>query len=230
LRTESLWWVSVRATVPDAPDAKLVGPGADAPIEAGPDGIGELGVEDELSDASAPDLGVFEATKPSPAWKPHTFPSGVRLAGLKLPPQCAVLAATRVHAPKAAEVKVRVGRETEDYVWLDEEMLGDRRDMAERRKAVKPTRPPWFVGRVWLNDELVYDSRPRKAKKSGAEAPDEKAKGVLTGQLKAGPNTMLVQCVLGEDLARDPGTFFVFLQDPATGKRIKNLVMDIRPR
>ena len=230
LRTESLWWVSVRATVPDAPDAKLTGPGADAPIEAGGDGIGELGVADELSDASAPDLGVFETRKPPVDWRVATFPSGVRLAASKLPAQCTVLAATRVHARDSARVKVRVGRETEDYVWLDEEMLEDRRDMAERKKAVKPTRPPWFVGRVWLNDELVYDSRPRPGKKGAADASEEKARITPSGEIKAGPNTLLVQCVLGEDLARDPGTFFVFLQDPATGKRIKNLVMDIRPR
>jgi len=227
LRTESRWWVNVRATVPDAPDAKLVGPGANAPIDMGGD-VGDLGVEDELSDASAPDLGVFEVRKPPSDWKACTFPSGIRLAGLKLPPQCAVMAATRVHAPEAAKVKVRVGRETEDYVWLDDSRLEDRRDMAERRKAVKATRPPWFVGRVWLNDELVYDSRPRTAKK-GADPTEEKPKTAPTGQLRPGPNTLLVQCVLGEDLARDPGTFFVFLQDPATGKRIKNLVMDILP-
>lgn len=228
VRTETRWWISVRSLIPEAPKAKLDTDPAAEGFEGDELALETLAGEDELIGPWAPTLEIFDVERPPADWKRFPCSGGVYLSSLRELSSSLVLAATRVDSPKATAVRIRVGRETGKYVWLDQEMLEDRRDMTERNKAVKPTRPPWFLGRVWLNGQVVYDSRPTQTtkKKGKARSPKEQAKEPI-GQLKKGVNTLLVQCLLGEDLSRDPGTFFVFLQDPATGKRIKNLVMNM---
>jgi hypothetical protein len=131
-------------------------------------------------------------------------------------------AATRVTSPGEREAVIRVGRENASYVWLDGELLQDRRRgvtrMREPAEFLRKNKPGHFIGRILFNGEVVYDSRPRAK---------EHSKPV---RIRKGVNTMLVQCLVHDEKPQDPGDFFFLFYDAGNGTRLSELVLDISKR
>ena len=182
----------------------------------------ESGLADDGVWAAPPDL--FKATKPPRGWKTVTHGAGLWLGHLDpLPSSGAIVqAATRVTAPTEREAIIRVGRENASYVWLDDALLQDSRSGKAVRMmpadVLRRKEPAHFVGRILLNGEVVYDSRPY-AKESRKPV-----------RLRKGGNTMLVQCRVNEEEPIDPGDVFVLFYDAKDGRRLSGLVFDAEER
>jgi hypothetical protein len=138
-------------------------------------------------------------------------------------PNSMIAAATRLRASESRAVKVRVGVENSNYLVLDGKVLDD------RRLEGTPDAPPGFPGCVWLNGELLYDRRPAWLHdRDGLDAVFS-VQAKETGQLRAGDNTLVVQCASGQNPSREMGTLFVLLVDPATGARVMAERVDMAP-
>ncbi len=159
---------------------------------------------------------IFEPGKGGDGWTMETFGASLWLGNLDPLPawDAIVMAATRIVATaEHAAVTVRVGRETSRYVWLDNEMRRDRRGLVDQ-KALSDHHPAPFMGRIWVNGEVVYDSRLGRTFMRKPFA------------LHRGENTVLVQLQANTDSPADPGNIFVFFNNEETGKRIRGLIFD----
>jgi hypothetical protein len=219
MHVQSRWWVSPTGPQPKARAGRPEKPKGQDMLD---NMLEESGLADDGVWAAPP--GLFKATKPPKGWKTVTHGAALWLGHLKpLPSDGAILqAATRVTAPAEREAIIKVGRENTSYVWLDDALLKDRRSGGDIR--VKPAdflrknEPAHFVGRILLNGDVVYDSRPYAK---------ERRKPV---RLRKGGNTMLVQCRVNEEKPVDPGDVFVLFYDAKDGRRLRGLAFDVDRR
>jgi hypothetical protein len=218
LRVESRWWVTQRQ-IQSGPAA-----GSEGPESTGNelDGLLEgVGLADSAakkkeakrdSDWTAPS-DIFKTDKPSPAWR--TLTHGASLWVSKFSPlpkkDTIVQAATRVISPADREAVIKVASESVGYTWVDSTLF------ASCDWGLGPRTAP-FVGRVWLNGEVIYDSRPDvKAIRQNA-------------RLRKGANTLLVQCLANAQGADHLGNIFVLFFDARTGARMTDLELDMEKR
>ena len=161
----------------------------------------------------APPQDIFTTDNLPKGWA--TVTHGASLWVTKLTPlpmkNTIVQAATRVIAPSDREAVVKVASESSGYTWVDNTLFASR-DWGSGT----PTSP--FVGRIWFNGEVVYDSRP-----------DVNAvrKNV---RIRKGANTMLVQCLANATQADLIGNVFVLFYDVETGTRMADLELDVEKR
>ena len=222
LHVQSRWWIGRHKLEPllkaaDGPLSKS-GVGADA--------LDVLLEESVLADDGvwAVPTGLFKAAKPPGDWSTVTHGAGLWVGHLVPRPIVGTVlqAATRVTSPGEREAVIRVGRENASYVWLDGELLQDRRRgvtrMREPAEFLRKNKPGHFIGRILFNGEVVYDSRPRAK---------EHSKPV---RIRKGVNTMLVQCLVHDEKPQDPGDFFFLFYDAENGTRLSELVLDMSKR
>jgi hypothetical protein len=222
LHVQSRWWIGRHKLEPllEAADGPLSKSGV------GSDALDVLLEESVLADDGvwAVPTGLFEAAKPPGDWSTVTHGAGLWVGHLIPRPIVGTVlqAATRVTSPGEREAVIRVGRENASYVWLDGELLQDRRRgvtrMREPAEFLRKNKPGHFIGRILFNGEVVYDSRPRAK---------EHSKPV---RIRKGVNTMLVQCLVHDEKPQDPGDFFFLFYDAGNGTRLSELVLDISKR
>jgi len=214
LRVQSRWRVGQQEIRSEAEKAAT-----DASLDdEQPDDLGGLlGELDEAGLAAKrdktwdPPADLFNTGKPPDSWKPVKHGASVWLGRLKPLPKknTLVQAATTAIAPADREVVIKVASESEGWTWLDEALIES--CGAGSGPATKP-----FVGRIWLNGEVVYDSRP---------SAERFRKPV---RIRKGNNKLLVQCRANADDTSTLANVFVLFHDAQNGERIKNLVLDVQ--
>jgi len=200
VKTGSRWWVTSRSLV------------------AGPD----TEFAEEAADPWALPKGVFEAEAPPKNWKLNVLSACLPWQSVqpRPPVNSVAMAATRLRSPAARKVKVRTGWASQNGVWQDGKLIS-----GDKNKATAG-----FVGKVWLNAELIFDNVPKK-KTDEFSFVELKPHGLI----RKGSNTLLVQVqirtVARDKLRRDPelGTAFLRFVDVDTGKRITDMTFDISP-
>ncbi|KPK49223.1 MAG: hypothetical protein AMK72_05075 [Planctomycetes bacterium SM23_25] len=222
LHVQSRWWIGRRKL---EPSMDMVGGRSSKPgprLDTLDIVLKETGL---LGDGAwVPPSDIFKATKPPKGWETVTHGAGLWLGHLKPRPYNGTIlqAATRVTAPAEREAVIKVGRENASYVWLDDELLQDRRrgvtQKREPAEYLRKNKPGHFIGRILFNGEVVYDSRP------GAKEHRN------TVRIRKGVNTMLVQCLVHDEKPQDPGDLFFLFYDAGNGTRLSELVLDIAKR
>jgi hypothetical protein len=179
------------------------GPKMGADIGGGEEVEG-TGLEDIVArdrPAGVPD-DLFKFAKPSKGWREVVGGGSVSLDGLgAVPPRSSALAAAKIVSPGERNAVIGV----------------EQRPAAEH----KGTRPRFAV-RAWLNDKIVYD-----AGRNDKTPAETKAKPF---QLRKGVNTLVVECRSEEDAPVNSGAISVRFTDPATGKPVEGLVLDMEKR
>lgn len=220
-RTLSRWWIDNLSTMPDlkTSEGDPRKEGVDSEIFQWIEKTPELGdILDPDGTWSGNTKHIFEASAPFKGWKPALYGSSIWLGNLEPLPNAldVIRVATRVWSPDDREVTIKMGRGTVSYVCLDDQVLHRFNELI--RSTIDQMR---FVGRVLLNDQLIYDSRPN------AKMPQGPFK------LRRGENTLLVQIAasldkpFGVDYNCDPGNIFVLFYDAKTGKRCRGLLFDM---
>jgi hypothetical protein len=120
-----------------------------------------------------------------------------------------ISAATRVIAPADRSAILMFGFETDGWTWLDGSVLAT----IDGGSASGFYPPPM---RVWINGEVVRDSRP------GAKSPVPKSI-----PLKKGANTMLIQFETGPDGKGQLPHLFALFHDAKDGAPILDLSYDM---
>jgi len=210
VRLQSRWWVNQRE-----------GKTGPAPEAAGdlPDGDEDLGVaglgapKANPADAvwSVDSAGVFKSGGPPKGWQAVTHGAGLWPRALKPQPtgKTIISAATRVIAQADRAAILKFGFETDGWTWLDGMVLA----------TIDGGSSPGFYPppmRVWINGEVVRDSRP------GAKAPAPKSVS-----LKKGVNTMLMQFETGPDGKGQLPHMFALFHDAKDGAPILDLSYDM---
>jgi|GEM_PF-210410 len=233
LQVQSRWWIGQRP--PKAFD------GGGSPESAGKEDavldqmlsdVGLTGADDDPRWALPP--GLFKQTAPPGDWRTVIHGASLWMGHLSPEPflDGIVSAATRVWAPSDREVTINVGRETPEYVWLDDAILCDRRGDDPRGiwppDRLRREKPAHFIGRIWLNGAVVYDSRPDVP---AIHAP---------ARLLKGQNTMLVLYQVNDDKPplkpnvetqpQRPVDVYVLFRDPVNGKCVDGLIFDIEKK
>jgi hypothetical protein len=210
VRLQSRWWVYRREV--------KTGPA----LEAGgdlPDGDAGLGIAGlEMPKANPTDVmwsvdaaGVFTSDGLPKGWQAVTHGASLWPRALRLQPEgkTIISAATRVIAPEDRAAILKFGFETDGWTWLDNAVLA----------TIDGGSSPGFYPppmRLWINGELVRDSRP------GANAPAPKSVS-----LKKGANTMLIQFESARDGKGQQPNMFVLFHDAKDGAPILDLTFDM---
>jgi len=210
VRLQSCWWTSQRE-VKLGPD--LDGGGA---VPGGDEDPGDL-------DPGAPKanpVDAFWSVDPAAVFQAAAVPSGWQTVkhGAALWPRALrpmpkgrtiVSAATRVVAPADRAAILKFGFETDGWTWLDGALLAT----IDGGSAPGFYPPPM---RVWINGEVVRDSRPG-------------AKGLVPKpvSLKKGANTMLIQFETGSDGKGQLPHMFALFHDAQNGAPIRELTFDM---
>lgn len=213
VRLQSRWWVYRREV--------KTGPA----LEAGgdlPDGDAGLGIAGlEMPKANPEDVfwsvdatGVFTSDGLPKGWQAVTHGASLWPRALRLQPEgkTIISAATRVIAPEDRAAILKFGFETDGWTWLDNAVLA----------TIDGGSSPGFYPppmRVWINGELVRDSRP------GAKASAPKSVS-----LKKGANTMLIQFESARDGKGQQPNMFVLFHDAKDGAPILDLSYDMEVR
>ena len=214
LRMQSRWWVGRREI--------RTGPAMNEDMLAKDDGMDLDGLMEEIAPAGPSEkekawdmspADVFKANRPK-GWQ--TVKHGASLWVRQLKPQpkakTIVSAATRVIASAEREAVIKVGMETDGWTWLDSSLL------ATIDGGSSPGFWP-FAGRIWVNGEIVRDSRP--------DLKQEVRKSV---QLRKGANSVLVQFEAAPDAKGQLANVFLLFHDAKDGTRIDDLVFDVEAK
>jgi hypothetical protein len=189
LRSQARWWVSIH---------KKTGPesGSDS---GGPDatGLDVSGITEAAAPTGVPG-GLFKMDKPPEGWRPLESYVGVIPFGSlgSLPAHgSSCIAVTRLLAPADCEAFV--------HAWH------------ANAKASRPSSPPSFSERVWINDKLVYDSTAKET---------DRAKAF---QIHKGANTMQVECKSDETKPAVPSDVSLQFKDSKSGALLNDLLFDM---
>jgi len=165
--------------------------------------------EEEKAWDMSPDM-VFKANRPKD-WQAVKHGASLWIRQLKPQPKAKTIlsAATRVIASAEREAVIKVGVETDGWTWLDSNLL------ATIDGGSSPGVWP-FAGRIWVNGEIVRDSRP-----------DLKQKVEKSVRLKKGANSVLVQFEAAADTKGQLANVFLLFHDAKDGTRIEDLVFDM---
>jgi hypothetical protein len=193
LRTQTRWWVTSRIKTGPKPS------GDDSLIE----GLGGLGGLDVLFSQAGD---VFTLAAPSKGWKPVTCGNALPLgdAGPLPSRDSMAIGATRAIAPEDldAVVDVRVIGVDGKEISIDAPSKGA---------------APFFI-RVWLGDQLVFNSRL---------AGNERAKPV---RLRKGVNPVVVEWLSNADGESAAGTVMVRFNDAKSGKPLSGVLLDMEKK
>jgi hypothetical protein len=159
-------------------------------------GTGERDSDLNLTDIASVAGDVFKRDTPPKGWRPATCGGKLSLGSFGPLPSSgsSVLAATRVLAPSDREAVIDVQHQQ------------------------RPRQNARFVVLVWLNDEVVYDSRAGE---------NEKPKAF---RLRKGGNTMVVECRSAEDAPATPGDILMKFHGAGDGRTVDGLMLDINQR
>jgi formylglycine-generating enzyme required for sulfatase activity len=214
VRLQSHWWVRQH-------EIKTGGLTLDAGVDFPDGGAGDvdLGIAGLDTPKANPadaawnvdSAGVFKAGGLPKGWQTVTHGAGLWPRALKPLPKgkTIISAATRVIAPTDRAAILTFGFETDGWTWLDGTVLA----------TIDSGSGPGFYPppmRVWINGEVVRDSRP------GAKSPVPK-----TIPLKKGANTMLIQFETGPDGKGQLPHLFALFHDAKDGAPILDLSYDM---
>jgi hypothetical protein len=214
VRLQSHWWVRQH-------EIKTGGLTLDAGVDFPDGGAGDvdLGIAGLDTPKANPadaawnvdSAGVFKAGGLPKGWQTVTHGAGLWPRALKPMPKgkTIISAATRVIAPADRAAILTFGFETDGWTWLDGTVLA----------TIDSGSGPGFYPppmRVWINCEVVRDSRP------GAKSPVPK-----TIPLKKGANTMLIQFETGPDGKGQLPHLFALFHDAKDGAPILDLSYDM---
>jgi hypothetical protein len=189
LRSQARWWVSIH---------KKTGPesGTDS---GGPDaaGLDVSGITEGIGPTGVPG-GLFKMDKPPEGWRPVETDGGVISFGSLGPLPAhgsSCIAVTRLLAPADCEAFV--------HAWH------------ANAKASRPSSPPSFSERVWINDKLVYDSTAKETDRAKAFP------------IRKGVNTIQVECKSKDNAPVTPGDVSLQFKDAKSGALLNDLLFDM---
>jgi len=213
VRAQSRWWVSRR----EVKTGPAVEAGGDLPMGGADDvDLGAAGLETPKAspEETAWDVdpaGVFRSGGPPQGWQAVTHGASLWPGRLKPPPagRTIVLAATRVVSPADRDAILKLGLETDGWTWLDNTVMAS----IDTGSSPGYYPPPM---RIWINGDLVRDSRP------GAKPP-----AARSIPLKKGANTLLMQFETGPDAKGQAPNVFALFHDAKDGAPILDLTFDM---
>ncbi|MBM4162985.1 MAG: hypothetical protein FJ222_00835 [Lentisphaerae bacterium] len=226
LRAQSRWWVGRRQLPKKGPsmdvndESQTPGGGDDLDALLGNSGMKKpekKSASDDPAWAAAP-ADVFQSGKLPERWEQVINGASLWLGKLNPLPDAntIVLAATRITAPADRDAVIQVGSETVGWTWLDNKVL------ASKDFGMPPGSKP-FVGRVWVNGDVVYDTHlEAQERRKSSDFVQGK-----TFRLRKGGNTMLVQCRANGDKPENLANVFVLFRDAKDGKLMDDLVLDV---
>ena len=213
LRAQSRWWVG-RREIRTGP--AMEPRGKDEPSGEIDDLLAEAGLEKpkatpEEEAWQVDPAKVFVSGGPPTGWQVVMHGAGLWPRRLDPPPKAGTIlsAATRVVAPADRDAVLKFGLETDGWTWLDDALLA----------TIDGGRSPGFYPapvRVWINGDLVRDSR------SGAKSPSPKSIA-----LKKGANTLLIQFETGPDAKGQAPHVFPLFFDAKDHSPITDLSFDM---
>lgn len=212
LHTQSRWWVARRKVAGAVPSVDTI------------DLDGEQGTGGGKAHTTDPwefGLDLFQTPSKPGEWRTVTNGAALWMAQLRPLPNKddVIVAATRVSAPTERDVVLKVASESAGSTWLNNTLV------ASKDWGRDPGTQP-FVGRIWLNGQPVYDSRPDATQQGGRFL---NANQGAPARLQKGVNTLLVQVLTnagGDGIAN----VFVLFCDAKTGKAFSDLSLDMERR
>ncbi len=215
VRLQSRWWVNQREvkTGPALDAGGHFPDGGAGDVDLGIAGLEEPKANPADADAvwSVDSAGVFKSGGLPKGWQAVTHGASLWPRALRPQPEgkTIISAATRVVSPADSAALLKFGFETDGWTWLDGTVLAT----IDGGSAPGFYPPPM---RVWINGEVVRDSRP------GAKSPEPKSI-----PLKKGANTMLIQFETGPDGKGQLPNMFALFHDAKDGAPILDLSYDM---